>query len=132
VDPLVTIVIPTFNRPDQLPGAVDSELGQTYGNIEVIIHDNGSDLEPRDILSPVSDPRLKVFRNPTNLGVAKNFSLGLAKATGGCVGILGDDEAMTELGNDISSSLFMPNALMEHLSCRRKLRDAGVIRRSMP
>ena len=68
MDPLVTIVIPTFNRPDQLPGAVKSVLGQTYGNIEVIIHDNGSDVDARDILSSVSDPRLKVFRNPTTHG----------------------------------------------------------------
>jgi glycosyltransferase involved in cell wall biosynthesis len=109
VGPLVTIVIPTFNRPDQLPGAVESALGQTYGNIEVIVHDNGSDVDPRDILSSVSDPRLKIFRNSTNLGVAKNFSLGLAKATGDYVGILGDDD---RLEPDFVAKLVRP--LEEH------------------
>ena len=94
MDPLVTIVIPTFNRPDQLSGAVESALGQTYANMEVIVHDNGSDVDPRESLSSVLDSRLKVFRNPTNLGVARNFALGLAKATGDYVGILGDDDRL--------------------------------------
>jgi glycosyltransferase involved in cell wall biosynthesis len=94
VDPLVTIVIPTFNRPDQLSGAVESALGQTYANMEVIVHDNGSDVDPRESLSSILDSRLKVFRNPTNLGVARNFSLGLAKANGDYVGILGDDDRL--------------------------------------
>ena len=54
LDPLVTILIPTVNRPDQLPGAVESALGQTYKNLEIIVHDNASDADPTQILPDLS------------------------------------------------------------------------------
>ena len=47
-NPLVSVIIPTYNRPDNLSRAIDSVLNQTYDNIEVIIvDDNNPNTEAR-------------------------------------------------------------------------------------
>jgi glycosyltransferase involved in cell wall biosynthesis len=92
VSALVSLVIPSYNRPTKLPLAVKSALYQSYENLEVIVHDNGSDVDPRDVLSLFKDSRLKIYRNETNLGVSTNFAMGLARSTGDYVGIVADDD----------------------------------------
>lgn len=73
--PLVSIMIPTYNQPDFLPEAVDSALAQTYPNLEIIIADDRSTDEAcRDVLAAYADtPRVRVYRNETNLGRVANY-----------------------------------------------------------
>ena len=42
-EPMVSVIIPTYNRINTLPASVESVLNQTYGSLEVIIVDDGSD-----------------------------------------------------------------------------------------
>lgn len=53
--PLVSIIIPTHNRPDYLEIALKSALDQTYKNIEIIISDNGDDLVTQERIAPYLD-----------------------------------------------------------------------------
>lgn len=92
---LVSIIIPTFDRPAYLEEAVASALGQTYPHVEVLVGDNG----PVDVTKGwareiVSDPRFTYRRNPHNLGMCGNFNA-LADAARGefFVGI-GDDDRL--------------------------------------
>jgi glycosyltransferase involved in cell wall biosynthesis len=73
--PLVSIMIPTYNQPDFLPEAVESALAQSYPNLEVIISDDGSTSPAcRDLLAAFEDtPRVRVYRNKTNLGRVGNY-----------------------------------------------------------
>ena len=63
--PLVTILIPTFNRPKYFREALESALSQTYRNIEIVISDDSTGDETerliRDYLA--RDARIKYFRN---------------------------------------------------------------------
>ena len=67
--PLVSVVVPTFNRSRYLAGALRSALAQTYANIEVIVSDDASTEDVyRTTVAGFSDPRIKYVRNPVNLG----------------------------------------------------------------
>ncbi|MEQ8540764.1 MAG: glycosyltransferase family A protein [Coleofasciculus sp. D1-CHI-01] len=88
--PLVSIVIPTRDRPQLLPYAVKSALAQTQPDIEVIVVDDGS-LKPVE-LSP--DPRLKIINLKTSRGGAAARNVGTEMARGKWITYLDDDDCL--------------------------------------
>ncbi len=83
--PLVSIGIPTFNRPEGLRRTLEHVLKQNYKNIEVVISNNASsnllvDSIVVDFLS--RDNRIKYFRQTINRGPVFNFKFVFEKATG--------------------------------------------------
>lgn len=96
VGPLVTIAVPTYNRPDQLREAVASALGQSYRTIEVVIGDNGSSETVRawseDIA--IQDPRLRYQNYSRNLGMAGNWNALADAARGELFLLLADDDRL--------------------------------------
>lgn len=64
-NPLVSVVIPAYNRPDTLKIEIDSVLEQTYPNIEIIICDDSSDDRVQKMLDPYlgSNPKIKYYKN---------------------------------------------------------------------
>ncbi len=62
--PEIAVVIPTFNRRDLLRRALDSVLGQTFGEFELIVVDDGSTDETAAMLAAAADRRLRWFRQP--------------------------------------------------------------------
>jgi glycosyltransferase involved in cell wall biosynthesis len=90
--PLVSVVVPTFDRPDYLRLAVAAVVTQTYKNLEIIVQDNGSTQDPAAVLASIQDPRLTIYRNERNIGQTPNILAGVARANGKYVAILGDDD----------------------------------------
>ena len=83
--PLVSVGIPTYNRPEGLQRTLDCICNQTYRNLEIILSDNGStDDEMRRIGESFAsrDPRVRYHRQPENQGVEFNFKFVLENATG--------------------------------------------------
>ncbi|WED22005.1 glycosyltransferase family 2 protein [Vibrio sp. JC009] len=82
---LVSVGIPTYNRPEELSSAIELILNQTYENIEVIVSDNKSERseEVKKIVSKFqsSDNRIRFFQQETNIGSIGNFKFVLGKAT---------------------------------------------------
>ncbi len=75
VQPLVSIGIPTFNRPVELRHILQCMLDQTYANIEIIILDNCSTLPEVGRIAQEFTQKyanIKYFRNAENLGVLRN------------------------------------------------------------
>ncbi|MFB7637343.1 glycosyltransferase family 2 protein [Peribacillus butanolivorans] len=68
-NPLVSVVIPAYNRPDTLKIAIDSVLEQTYPNIEIIICDDSTDDQVQEMLVPYlgSNSKIKYYKNERNL-----------------------------------------------------------------
>jgi glycosyltransferase involved in cell wall biosynthesis len=90
--PLVSVIIPTFNRPLYLRAALASALGQTLKNIEIIVQDNASVEDPTPIVAAFGDSRVSISRNTTNIGQAANIVTACAKGSGKYVAILADDD----------------------------------------
>lgn len=92
MQPVVSIIIPTFRRPDRAVDAARSALAQVCGApFEVVLVDNdpaGSALEP---LRSLNDARVKIIHEP-RAGVANARNAGLRAAQGGVIAFLDDDE----------------------------------------
>ena len=59
--PLISIIMPTYNRAKMIRWAIDSVFSQTYGNIEILIVDDGSTDNTKFIVDSYSDKRLRYF-----------------------------------------------------------------------
>jgi glycosyltransferase involved in cell wall biosynthesis len=73
--PLVSVGMPVYNGERCIRQALDSVLGQTYENLEVIISDNASTDNTAEICLEYAarDQRIQYHRNPVNLGVIANL-----------------------------------------------------------
>lgn len=90
---LVSILINNFNYGRFLVEAIDSALGQTYRNIEVVVVDDGSTDESRDIISGYGD-RIRSVLKP-NGGQGSTFNAGWEAARGDVICFLDADDAFT-------------------------------------
>lgn len=93
--PKVSVVMATYNRADiYLPRAIESILSQTMDDFELIIIDDASNDDTRDILIAYAknDKRIRVFSNKQNKGLVYNLNLGLKKARGKYIARMDDDD----------------------------------------
>lgn len=90
--PLVSVVIPTRNRPHYLGEAIASALAQTYENIEILVRDNASDDATRRMVESFSDPRISYHRHTVNIGPTRNVIDACLTANGKYVAHLHDDD----------------------------------------
>lgn len=80
--PLVTVLMPAYNASPYLREAVDSILGQTVSDFELLVVDDGSTDDTVEILRSYSDPRIRIESTPTNQGVTAALNRGLDLAAG--------------------------------------------------
>lgn len=92
--PKVTIAIPTFNRAGWIEGAVTRALAQTCSDFEVLVSDNASTDETPAVLAQFDDPRLRVVRHASNLGLVGNWNSCLAEARGDYFALVPDDDCI--------------------------------------
>jgi len=94
IEPLVSIVIPTYNQSDLLGKAIGSALNQSYNNIEIVVCDDCSSENTEQVVSEfLNDKRVKYFKNEKNLGRVANYKNGLYDRSSGewVVNLDGDD-----------------------------------------
>lgn len=89
--PLVTVLVPTYNRPGYLPEALRSVVNQDYSNIEVFVTNDGG-VDVSDIVSSFCDPRVTLINGKENRGLPYRLNQALAQACGKYVCYLGDDD----------------------------------------
>jgi glycosyltransferase involved in cell wall biosynthesis len=95
VEPLISVVIPTYNRPEFLAKAIRSTTDQTYDSVEVIVVD---DCSP-ELMAPVVDDidtdglvRVKCLRHEENRGANAARNTGIRNSNGNIVAFLDDDD----------------------------------------
>lgn len=89
--PLVSTIIPTFNRSRLLPRAVASVLDQTFQDFELVIVDDGSTDETFGIVKAFDDPRIRYIFQP-NHGVSSARNLGIRNSEGTFLAFLDSDD----------------------------------------
>ena len=94
----------TYNGARYVRASVNSILAQTFRNFELIVVDDCSTDSTQEILLSFDDPRIRVFRNPVNLGVVASRNLCLARAAGQYIAMLDHDDlsAPTRLAKQVA------------------------------
>lgn len=90
--PLVTVVVPTYNRAELIVHAVQSVIDQTYRNWELVIVDDGSEDRTLERLEMLGEPRLKVIRLSHCGKVARLRNIGAAAGSGDYIAFLDSDD----------------------------------------
>ena len=90
--PRVSVIVPTYNFGDFLDATIESVLGQTFGDLELLVLDNASTDQTPDVVGRFADPRLCYVRNPENIGFAANVNQGFGLARGELLIVLGADD----------------------------------------
>ena len=118
-----SIVIPTYNRADFLPKAIESVLAQTFADWELIIVDDGSTDNTKDVVSQYSNRRITyIYQGNAERSAARNN--GIAHSAGEYVLFLDSDDYylsnfLADLNSEIEKNgnepcLYFHNVLIEH------------------
>jgi len=91
-EPLVSIIVPTYNRAALLAEALASVRTQTFGDWECIVVDDGSTDGTPALLAALDEPRLRVIRLGHSGNPARVRNAGLAHARGRYLAFLDDDD----------------------------------------
>ena len=89
---LVSIIMPSYNTAPYIEETIKSVLKQTYTNWELIIVDDCSTDNTDEILSKISDPRIRLFKNEKNSGAAVSRNKALREAKGQWIAFLDSDD----------------------------------------
>lgn len=132
-NPLVSVIMPTYGRPNFLKKSIESVLNQTYSNFELIIVDDNSDEQlhnhTRDVINQyLPSNRIKYFHDGINRGGALARNKGIELSSGEYITFLDDDDQYcpekikTQLDHLISNNLDVSVCDMFFLS-NKKLID---------
>jgi O-antigen biosynthesis protein len=92
--PLVTVMLTSYNYGAYVGEAIRSALGQTYRNVEVLVLDNASTDDSREVIASFSDERLRVILHPENIGLWANYVEAVRLARGQFVLWLSADDVL--------------------------------------
>lgn len=110
---LVSVIIPTYNRALICRTAVESVLSQTHGNVEIVVVDDGSKDNTREVISGLDDRVKYIYQ--ANAGVSAARNTGLGAATGDYIAFLDSDDS------------WLPWKLEVQLNVFRAFPEAGMV-----
>lgn len=90
--PLVSIITPIFNRAHYIGETICSVLAQTYPNFELLVVDNGSTDNTREVVSSFADPRIRYFHQENSGSPVSPRNRGFDEARGEIICFLDSDD----------------------------------------
>ncbi len=114
--PLISVILPTYNRIEYLSQVISSVINQTYDNWELIIADNASDVETQTFLSRYSDPpKITIYTNHQNIGLFANLNQAIERSKGDYILLLCSDDFL------------MPNCIVTCIDLLEKNSRANLV-----
>lgn len=90
--PAISVVMPVHNGAEFLGEAIESILGQSFRDFELLVIDDGSTDDSRRIAQSYRDPRLRVLPNERNLGLIRTLNRGIEQARAPLIARMDDDD----------------------------------------
>lgn len=96
-NPLVSVLMPIYNAEKDLSCAIESVLNQTFNDFELLIIDDGSTDGSLDVVRSFDDARIRLIRQPQNLGLVNSLNRGVSESVGKFIARMdGDDICLPE------------------------------------
>ena len=114
-NPLVTVIIPTYNRAKYIEDTIRSVINQTYKNLEIIVYDDGSTDNTKEIVESFKDKRIKYFwqKNSGMPAVPRNKAIN--HSSGEYIAFIDSDD------------LWLPNKLEKQLKEYEQNNNVGLV-----
>ena len=113
--PLVSVIIPTYNRPRRLDRAVSSVLGQSFKDYELFVIDDGSTRPIEATLAPYGN-HLTLLKHSANFGVSAARNTGIKASTAPLIAFLDSDDFWLPNKLDVQVAFF--DARPDALACQ--------------
>lgn len=91
-NPVVSVVIPTYNRAHMIVRAINSVLNQTYKDLEIIVVDDASQDNTEVVVKSFDDERIQYFRHDKNRGGSAARNTGIKASRGAYIALLDSDD----------------------------------------
>lgn len=117
---LISIVIPCFNDIEFIEQSVSSALNQTHSQVEVIVVDDGSNLETKKVLKSL-EPKITKLIIQENLGQSKARNIGIEAANGNYILVLDSDDYFESTFCEKAFAIFKNNLDSKLVSCHANL-----------
>jgi glycosyltransferase involved in cell wall biosynthesis len=90
--PLVSVILPTYNRAHLIERAVRSVLNQSFRDLELLVMDDASTDDSDEVLRRIGDPRIRHIRSASRLGPAAQRNRGIEAARGTLIAFQDSDD----------------------------------------
>ena len=114
VNPLISVVIPLYNKAKFICETLDSVLQQDYSNLEILVVNDASTDESLEVIKTYSDSRIKIINNKTNQGLSESRNIGIKNSKGELIALLDADDTWAINYLSIINELFQkfPNQVI--------------------
>ena len=89
---MVSIILPTYNRAKLLPESIRSVLQQTFADFELLIIDDGSEDDTKEIVQAIADPRIRFFQLPHTGCTSKMKNFAIRESSGEFIAFIDSDD----------------------------------------
>lgn len=133
-EPLVSVVIPVYNRAHLIANALASVFAQSYENIEIVVVDDASTDDLAAALAQFADPRLRLVSHPRNRGAAAARNTGVAEARGEFVAFLDSDDVWRpgKLAHQVAAMQGQPSEVAGHVCAYECIKTGYPVRDIAP
>jgi glycosyltransferase involved in cell wall biosynthesis len=125
-----SVIIPTYNRASFIKKTIDSVLGQSHANFELLVIDDGSTDNTQEIISSITDPRIQYIKKQNEeRAVARNYGANIAN--GEFVNFLDSDDLLYPNHLETANDLIVKNNKVNifHLGYDIKLPNGKIIKK---
>ena len=127
IPPLVSVVIPTYNRGRVIGRAIESVLRQTFSDFELIIVDDGSTDNSCEIVGLYDDSRIRLIRNTQNQGANFCRNIGIKESKGKYIAFQDSDDEWTTDKLEVHIRYMQENNLKASFGPYRVLETSRVV-----
>lgn len=113
-NPLISVVIPLYNKAKFICETLDSVLQQDYSNLEILVINDTSTDDSLEVIKTYSDSRIKIINNKTNQGLSESRNIGIRRSKGELIALLDADDTWAINYLSIINELFQkfPNQVI--------------------
>lgn len=108
--PTVSVIIPTYNRENRIGNAIRSVLSQTFPDFEIIVVDDASQDNTKEMVAGLSDERIRYIKHDKNRGGSAARNSGIKTARGKYIAFLDDDDEWMPAKLEKQVSKFMQSS----------------------